>query len=80
MNKHTEIFQDCADRARRALAPHCFDGSELHQKVNAELRGIEYGPTAINIRSAIEEQYRGALPLDVAVEIVAGLLEDGERA
>jgi hypothetical protein len=66
-------------RVAKLLLACCFDGSECHDVVNAELRGPENEIAASNIRHAIVSQYRDTIPLDIVVEIVAGLLEKGEH-
>jgi hypothetical protein len=81
------IFQDygrtvcrdqCTAKLRRALEPFCFDGTECHRVVNAELRGPENEIAASNIRHANLAQYRDTIPIDAVIEIVGKLLDDGE--
>jgi hypothetical protein len=74
MNSAAALCRDqFAEKLRRALAPFCFDGTECHGVINAELRGPENEPAASNIRHANVSQYRDTIPRD-AVK----LLEDGE--
>jgi hypothetical protein len=70
----------CPEKLRRAFAPHCFDGTEVHGTIDHELRGLEHGVTAMNIKRAIELQYRNCIPVDVIVEIVSKPLEPEELA
>jgi hypothetical protein len=61
-----------------ALEPFCFDGTELHRVIDSELRGLANEIAASNIRHANLAQYSDCVPVDVVLEIVFKLLEDGE--
>jgi hypothetical protein len=61
------------EELRNALAPHCFDGTEVHGVIDCELRGLEHGVTAMNIKTAIEAKYQNCAPVDAIVEIVSKL-------
>jgi hypothetical protein len=82
---------DCGDqlaeKLRRLLEPFCFDGTECHSVINAELRGPENEVAASNIRHVNVSQYQDTAPIDVVIEVVGKWLEDegpfsesGERA
>jgi uncharacterized membrane protein len=68
------------ERLLRLLAQCTFDGAELHRVVDRELRGPENEIAAANLKHAIVSQYHDTIPLDAAIEIIAGLLDKGELA
>jgi hypothetical protein len=65
-----------AEKLRRALEPFCFDGTECHGVINAELRGPENEIAASNIRHVKVSQYRDTVPLDAVIEIALKFAED----
>ena len=67
-----------AEKLLRALEPFCFDGTECHRVVNAELQGPEHEIAASNIRHANLAQYRDTIPIDAVIEIVGKLLDEGK--
>jgi hypothetical protein len=62
-------------RLRRELARFAFDGTETHNVINAELRGLEHEIAASNIRHANVSQFRDTVPVDIAIEIFLTHLE-----
>jgi hypothetical protein len=62
----------------RALEPFCFDGTECHHVINAELRGLENELVASNLRHANVSQYRDCAPLDAVINVVLTLQENGD--
>jgi hypothetical protein len=68
------------ERLLRVLAQCTFDGTELHRVVDRELRGPENEIAAANLKHAIRAQYRDTIPIDAAIEIIAGLLDKEELA
>jgi hypothetical protein len=67
-----------AERLRRVLAPFTFDGTEVHNTINSELRNPEDEIAASNIRHVNVSQYRDTVPVDAVIEVVGKWLEDGE--
>jgi hypothetical protein len=65
------------EKLRLALAPYTFDGSECFSVINSELRGRENETARSNIRHAVLSQYRDVATIDVVVEVVGKLHEDG---
>ena len=68
-----------AEKLHRALAQFTFDGTELHRVIDRELRGPENEIVASNLKHAAKAQYQGTIPIDAAIEIFAGLLDEGEQ-
>ena len=68
----------CTDLLREQLRQFTFDGSECHAVVNTELKNPEHAIAASNIRHAILSQYRDTVPVDVVIEIVSKLLDEGK--
>jgi hypothetical protein len=62
---------------RKALAPYCFDGTEVHPVVDQELRGLENQATAQKIKRAIEARYRNTVLLDTVVEQIGEFFDLG---
>jgi hypothetical protein len=65
------------DKIISALERVTFDGSECHAVVNTELKNPEHEIAASNIRHAILSQYRDTVPVDVVIEIVLKLADEG---
>jgi hypothetical protein len=64
-----------AEKLRRLLEPFCFDGTECHGVINAELRGPENEIAASNIRHVNVSQYRDTVLVDAVVEVVGKAVE-----
>jgi hypothetical protein len=73
-NEKLQRFQH-VDKLYAALAQHAYDGTEVHHVVDHELRGLEHGVTAPNIKTAIEAKYHDTIPIDAVIEIVGKLVE-----
>jgi hypothetical protein len=67
-----------ADRLRRALTAYCHDGTEIHDTINHALPGLENETAATRIKRAVEAKYRDSIRLEIVIEIVSGLLDEGE--
>jgi hypothetical protein len=63
------------EKLRRALVPHAFDGSEVFGVIDTSLR--ENKAAAATIRNANFETYCGAVALDIVIEVIGKLHEDG---
>jgi hypothetical protein len=68
----------CRDQLTAKLRQFCFDGTECHRVVNAELQGPEHEIAASNIRHANLSQYRDTIPINAVIEIVGKFFDDGE--
>jgi hypothetical protein len=68
------------DQLAEKLRQFCFDGTECHRVVNAELQGSEHEAAASAIRHKVLSQYHDTIPIDAVIEIVGQLLDDGELA
>jgi hypothetical protein len=66
------------EELRRALEPFLFDGSECFRTINAELSGPEHEIAASNIRHANLAQFCGCAPIDIILEVVGKLLDEGK--
>lgn len=64
-----------AEKLHRALATHCFDGSELHHVIDRALPGLEQAAVAAAIKAEIKARYSNSIPIDVVIERVLTLLE-----
>jgi hypothetical protein len=69
---------ELAERLRRVLERHCHDGSETHHVVDHELRGLDHGTAAANIKRAVKAKYQNTISIDAVIEIVVNLADDGE--
>ena len=69
-------FDQFAEKLRCLLEPFCFDGTECHSVINAELRSPENEVAASNIRHVNVSQYQDTAPIDVVIEVVGKWLED----
>jgi hypothetical protein len=67
-----------ADRPYRILIANAHDGTEAYGVVDQELRGLEHQSAATKLKVALLQQYRGSIPVHVAVELVMELVEKGE--
>jgi hypothetical protein len=67
-----------SEKLRGALEPFCFDGTECHSVVSAELRGLENTLAATKIKDAVQARYFSSISIDTAVEQVLTLIENGE--
>jgi hypothetical protein len=67
-----------AAKLRDALAPHCYDGTEIHDVIDRELPAAWDQESAANIGDAIKKQYGDTIPIDVAVEVIRTILEREE--
>jgi hypothetical protein len=73
------LLQDMrAAKLREALAPHCYDGTEIHHEVDRELPAAADQDAAASIRAAIKNKYCDTIHIDTAVEVVRTLLEREE--
>ena len=66
------------EKLLRALEPFLFDGSECFRTINAELSGPEHEIAASNIRHANLAQFCGCAPIDIILEVVGKLLDEGK--
>ena len=66
------------EKLYRALAPYLFDGSECSRTINAELPGPENEIAASNIRHANLAQFCDCVPVDIILEVVGKLLDEGK--
>ena len=62
------------------LAQHSFDGTEIFRVIEREFPGPDHEISMSAIRHALIAQYRNTVPIDVVIEIIAGILDDGEPA
>lgn len=65
------------EKLHRALAPHAYDGTELHHQIDRELPGIENALLAAAIKEHIAKKYHNTVRVDAATEVFLKLLEDG---
>ena len=65
------------EKLLRALEPFLFDGSEIHHVID-QLRGPENEIVASAIRHAALAQYHDCAPIDIILEVVARLLDEGK--
>jgi hypothetical protein len=66
------------EKLRRAFAPYCLDGTEIHCAIDHTLPGLENEIAATRIKGAAEAKYHDTIRFDIVIEIVAGLLDEGE--
>jgi hypothetical protein len=66
------------EKLRRAFTPYCLDGTEIHCVIDHALPGLENETAATRIKGAAEAKYQDTIRLDIVIEIVAGLLDEGE--
>jgi hypothetical protein len=69
-----------AERLRLALAPFTFNGTEVHNTINSELRGPESEIAASAIRHANVSRYQGTVPVDAVVETVLKFAENEDSS
>ena len=65
------------EKLLRALEPFLFDGSEIHHVID-QLRGPENEIVASAIRHAALAQYHDCAPIDIILEVVGRLLDEGK--
>ena len=75
--KHAELIDrdQRMARALRMLEQHTLDGTETFRTIAIECRGIENAAAETNIRHAVLATYRNTVPVDLVLEILAGLLD-----
>jgi hypothetical protein len=75
-----KVAESLLAELRRALVQHAFDGCECHSIIRRELRGLELEAASSSIQYAVRARFRDCVPIDVAIEVVGKLFDDGELA